>query len=206
MLKTKLNGKNKIMAVNTWAVATLRYSTGVVDWTVEELKELDRKTRKMMTLHGALHPKTGVDRLYLPRQNGGRRLISCEMCVKAEENNLAWYVNNSNERLMEGVRKTKILNSERAQEKNEFKQDRQNATLNRWAEKKMHGQFLREMPETVDKVKTWEWTRNGDLKVETEALIFAAQEQALRTNYIKFGINKSVESPLCRLCGQRVKQ
>ena len=160
----------------------------------------------MMTLHGALHPKTGVDRLYLPRQNGGRGLISCEMCVKAEENNLAWYVNNSNERLMEGVRKTKILNSEGAQEKNEFKQDRQNATLNRWAEKKMHGQFLREMPETVDKVKTWEWTRNGDLKVETEPPIFADQEQALRTNYIKFGINKSMESPLCRLCGQRVKQ
>ena len=158
------------MAVNTWAVATLRYSTGVVDWTVEELKELDRKTRKMMTLHGALHPKNDVDRLYLPRQKGGRGLISCEMCVKAEENNLAWYVNNSNERLMEGVRKTKILNSEGAQEKNEFKQDRQNATLNRWAEKKMHGQFLREMPETVDKVKTWEWTRNGDLKVEIEHL------------------------------------
>ena len=103
---------------------------------VEELKELDRKNRKMMTLHGALHPKSDVDRLYLSRQKGGRGLISCEMCVKAEENNLAWYVNNSNERLMEGVRKTKILNSEGAQEKNEFKQDRQNATLNRWAEKK----------------------------------------------------------------------
>ena len=58
----------------------------------------------------------------------------------------------------------------------------------------MHGQFLREMPETVDKVKTWEWTRKGDLKFETEALIFAAQEQALRTNYVtgKFNINKSV--------------
>ena len=30
------------------------------------------------------------------------------------------------------------------------------------------------MPETVDKDKTWEWTRKSDLKVETEALIFAA--------------------------------
>ena len=37
VLKTKLSGKNKIIAVNTWAVATLRYSTGVIDWTVEEL-------------------------------------------------------------------------------------------------------------------------------------------------------------------------
>ena len=87
----------------------------MIDWKVDELKELDRKARKMMTLHGALHPKSDVDRLYLLRQKGGKGLISCEMCVKAEENNLAWYIKNSNERLMEGVRKTKILNSEGAQ-------------------------------------------------------------------------------------------
>ena len=62
------------------------------------------------------------------------------------------------------------------------------------------------MLETVDKVMTWEWIRNGDLKVETEACIFAAQEQAVRTNYIRFNIDKSVESPLCRLCGQKGKQ
>ena len=27
----------------------------------------------------------------LQKQKGGRGLISCEMCVKTEENNLAWY-------------------------------------------------------------------------------------------------------------------
>ena len=64
VLKTKLSGKNKIMAVNTWAVAILRYSAGIVEWrSHDELKELDRKTRKMMTMHGALHPKSDVDRL-----------------------------------------------------------------------------------------------------------------------------------------------
>ena len=57
MLKSKLSGKNKIMAANTWAVATLRYSAGVVEWKTDELKVLDTKTRKMMTLYGALHPK-----------------------------------------------------------------------------------------------------------------------------------------------------
>ena len=56
------------------------------------------------------------------------------------------------------------------------------------------------MPETVDKDKTWEWTRKSDLIVETEALIFAAQEQALRTNYVKFNIDMSVDSSLCRMC------
>ena len=72
----------------------------------------------------------------LQNQKGGRGLISCEMCVKTEENNRAWYVRNLKERLMEVVRKTKNLNSEGAKEKNEFKQDRQNAALNRWTEKK----------------------------------------------------------------------
>ena len=77
-----------------------------------------------------------VDRVYVARQKGGTGLISYEMCAKAEENNLAWYVRNSNERLMAGVRKIKILDSEGAKEKNEFKRDRQNASLNRCREKK----------------------------------------------------------------------
>ena len=45
-------------------------------------------------LYGALRPKSDVDRVYVARQKGGRGLISCEMCVKAEDNNLAWYVRN----------------------------------------------------------------------------------------------------------------
>jgi len=42
-----------------------------------------------------------------------------------------------------------------------------------------------------------------DLKVTTEALICSAQEQSLRTNYIKFHIDKLSDSPLCRLCGKK---
>ena len=63
--------------------------------------------------------------MYVARQKGGRGLISCEMCVKAEENNMALYVRNSNERLMAGIRKINILDSEGAKEKNEFKRDTQ---------------------------------------------------------------------------------
>ena len=29
------------------------------------------------------------------------------------------------------------------------------------------------------------------------------EKQALRTNYIKFHIDKNAESPLCRVCGER---
>ena len=36
VLKSKLNGKNKIMAMNTWAVALLRYGAGVLKWRKDE--------------------------------------------------------------------------------------------------------------------------------------------------------------------------
>ena len=40
--------------------------------------------------------------------------------------------------------------------------------------------------------------RKSDLKVETEALIFAAQEQALKINVMKCNIEKTGSSPLCK--------
>ena len=43
----------------------------------------------------------------------------------------------------------------------------------------------------------------SDLKVQTEATICAAQEQALRTNYTKNKIDKALENVLCRMCGER---
>ena len=46
------------------------------------------------------------------------------------------------------------------------------------------------------------WLSRGDLKVETEAFLYATQEQALRKNYIKHNIDKSIDSPLCRMCGK----
>lgn len=58
----------EILAVDTWAVAALRYSTGVIELSDEFREFVDRKTRKIMSLQGALHPKSDVGRLYLSRQ------------------------------------------------------------------------------------------------------------------------------------------
>ena len=44
----------------------------------------------------------------------------------------------------------------------------------KWSEKRMHKQFIRETREKVDKQKTWQWLSRGDLKVGTEALLCAA--------------------------------
>ena len=65
ILKSKLNGKNKIQAINTWAVAMLRYGAGNISWKVDELKKMDRTMRKTLTMYGAFHPKSDIDRLSL---------------------------------------------------------------------------------------------------------------------------------------------
>ena len=49
----------------------------------------------------------------------------------------------------------------------------------------MYGQFVTEIPETTDEKETWYWLRKADLKVETDVMLCAMQEQAILTNYVK---------------------
>ena len=38
ILRSKLNGRNKIMAVNTWAASVMGYGAGILKWNTDELK------------------------------------------------------------------------------------------------------------------------------------------------------------------------
>jgi hypothetical protein len=57
ILKSELNARNKITAVGALAVPVLRYSFGVINWRIEEIKQIDRKTRKMLKMYKMHHPK-----------------------------------------------------------------------------------------------------------------------------------------------------
>ena len=67
----------------------------------------------------------------------------------------------------------------------------------------MDGQFARCHGDYVEKQKSWKWVTKADMKATTEALIFAAQEQAIRRNYVKFRIDRTISSSLSRMCGQK---
>ena len=77
LLETKLSSRNFIKGINTWAAPLVRYSGPFLKWTREELKQMDQRMRKLMTMHKALHPRD-VDRLYISRKEGGRGLTSIE--------------------------------------------------------------------------------------------------------------------------------
>ena len=70
LLETKLSSRNLIKGMNTRAVLLVRYSGPFLKWTREELKQMDQRTRKLMTMHKALHPRDDVDRIYVSRKEG----------------------------------------------------------------------------------------------------------------------------------------
>ena len=53
---------------------------------------MDQRTRKLMTMHKALHPRDDVDRLYGSRKEGGRGLASIEDNVDASIQRLEDYI------------------------------------------------------------------------------------------------------------------
>jgi hypothetical protein len=56
------------------------------------VKQIDRKTIKMLTVYKGHHPKADRDRLYVKRKEGGRRMLQDEAVYKAEIINIAGYL------------------------------------------------------------------------------------------------------------------
>ena len=97
--------------INAWAVSVLRYSAGIVDWTVEDLVSMDRRTRKSLVMNGCMHTRSNIARLYLPRKEGGRGLISTEACVRKKSKSLHGHLRETTEWMLQAAVK-KVLDEE----------------------------------------------------------------------------------------------
>ena len=102
--ETKLSSRNLIKGINTRAVSLVRYSGPFLKWTRDELKQMDQRTRKLMTLHKALHPRDNIDRLYVLRKEGGRGLAHIEDSVDRSIQRLEDYIEKHERGLITAVR------------------------------------------------------------------------------------------------------
>ena len=128
-----------------------------------------------------------------------------EQSISEEENSLGFYAANSEKNLIIGVSVAEAINTGETILSVEFKKPKAKELKEKWSEKRMHWQFIKETTEKVDKEITGQWLARVDLKVGTEALLCPAQDQEIRTNFMKYHIDKTSESPLCRLCGKKGK-
>ena len=119
ILKSKLNGWNIISTINSKSVSIVKSGAVIICCTKMKLEELDRKTRKLVTMEGAQQPMAAIDGLYLQRCDGGGGLIGQEDCVQVEVDSLStleMYLSSSNEKMlktitsMEEVKKKYIKN------------------------------------------------------------------------------------------------
>ena len=83
-----------------------------------------------------------------------------------------------------------------------YREKTSKSRMEEWKSNPMHGQFLRQTKDLFSN-DTWLWLQRGELKKETEGMITAAQDQALRTRYIQRAIDGTNISPKCRKCNQK---
>ena len=139
--RLRLNGGNSVCGVNAWTVSLLRYSAAFVSWRKSKLQAINRKSRKLFTIHGASHPESDVDRLYIPRKKGGRGLISIEDCVELAIRGFKVYVHGSEGRLIQAARGGKTDSLDAA---SMLKRAKKEKRLEDWEKKVLHGQHLRQ--------------------------------------------------------------
>ena len=104
LLETKLSSRHLIKGINTWAVPLVRYSGSFLKWTRDELKQMDQRTRKLMTMYKALHSRDDVDRLYVARKEGGRGLASIEDSVNVSIQRFEDYIEKYKRGLITAIR------------------------------------------------------------------------------------------------------
>ena len=93
ILKSEPKARNKFTAIRGLAVPVMRYSFSIINRRIEEIKQIDKKTRKMLTMYKMHHPKADKYRLYVKRKEGGGGLVQVEAAYKAEIINIAESLN-----------------------------------------------------------------------------------------------------------------
>ena len=151
-------------------------------------------------MYHALHPRSNVGKLYFPRSEGGKGLLSLEKCVNAEKRSLRQYLKMNEDEWQRSEWEECVIKED--EDSKVYREKTSKSRMEEWQSKPMHVQFIRHTKD-LSSTDTWQWFQRGELKKETEGMIMAAQDQALRTRYIQRAIDGTNVSLKCRKCNQK---
>ena len=98
--KSYFSGPRKVRATNSFCVPLLSYAFRLIPWTKKEISQIDVKNRKLLTAAYSHHPRSAVERIYLPRSAGGVGLISVENLYYRIVVSIACHLSTSTDSLM----------------------------------------------------------------------------------------------------------
>ena len=221
---SELYSNNKTIAHNIFAIPVITPTFGILNWTKEELEQIDVKTRKLLTISGSFHRNSDVDRLYSERCKGGRGLNSLvdifiartvsisqhlkeqSTCneylaavLKHEENSIIRVANDLSTCF--GIDPTEAESPKKLalQVKQKMKENH----LKAWTAKPQHGYLFRTRTgvKNTSEAHTNAWMKKSSFSSHVEGYICAIQEEELQTNALKAKrMPESNTNPLCRLC------
>ena len=72
----------KIKATSTFALPVIQYHMWTAEWRLNDLRQLDRETRKVIQEYGGMHSSGSTKLLYLPTYQRGQGLTEIETIYK----------------------------------------------------------------------------------------------------------------------------
>ncbi|KAI5707600.1 hypothetical protein M8J77_005689 [Diaphorina citri] len=205
IMNTELYSKNKILAINAWAVPVIAYTFGVINWSRTDLQALNRKVRTIMTQYRSHHPQSAVERLYLPRHLGGRGLLDLEAQHAKEIDRLRKYFDKKVDPFIIHVKKEDKYTPLKLSTAYAPKQHETVETLqSNWKNGPLKGKYPKNLLENehVDKKLTSSYLCKSNLYSETVGFLHAIQDRTIKTrNYLKHVMKQNVDD-MCRLCGR----
>ena len=222
---SELYSRNKVLAHNIFTIPVLTPTFGILEWTKQDLDDLDIKTRKILTACASFHINSDIDRLYRYRKYGGRglnsisdtyvtRIVSLALHLKyalLENRSLQHVVRHESEgsiRVAENPMENFDIDANsldhNAKTTNlSLKRKIKSNHLDKWVNENQHRYLKRSRKsvQDIDNQNTEIWLKNAPFSSHTEGFIFAFQEEETYTNHLAAkrdkGNNKSAK---CRLC------
>jgi hypothetical protein len=210
VLKTKLNGKNTIKAINTYATPVPTFSFGIVKWTPADLENLQTKTRALLTRYRFHHLRAAKERLTVQRQMCGTVLIDITGLHDKQVKLLHTYFSNKqvtsplHAAVIKADYRYTPLDLVRENENDLITDEEYNNIKRQWSQKALHGRHPCDLSQQyVDIEASNKWLTNADLLAETEGFLTAKQDQVIpRRNYNKYISKQPNINEVCRRCGK----
>ena len=186
-------------------------AAGILEWTLQEIEEVDKWTKKLLCMSGNFHRNNDVYRLYVKRKEEGKGLKSFEdsfttriigLARHLERNiNINYLLQNfydhEQKRIVRLGKEYERLYLQDEQEERSKRRVKSIAKMvtnemskyrkEKWHEKVQHGYLLRKTKdnEDIDQKESNTWLINGKFSSHFEGYLFAIHEQEIETKTMR---------------------
>ncbi|KAI2795587.1 hypothetical protein BLOT_016634 [Blomia tropicalis] len=174
---TKLNARNLFHALNEYAIATVNYYIGIIDFEPAEYERMDKEVRQVLASHNVTKNASNMDRLYIPRSELGRGLQNIMEKAEVMLYNLAKHLErpptkplleiekalSSHLGLIVEYLKSKYELSDTEISEKEVKLKQKNRRLENIAQKRMHSILMENEERHIDTKQSSLWLRKGNV-------------------------------------------